>query len=380
MKVSSQTRVLQEAVQLVSGVVPNNATRPILTCVFLKATPDGLLVQGTDLEVGLSVRVDEVLVEDPGSIVIPASRLHAILRETQAESVSLESTPDGSTVTISADGSVFKVPSDPADEFPELEFKPPTPAVRLHRETLLSCLRMASIAAARDATRFQMHSVLFDCTDDVLRLVSTDGKRMAIAQTSFEPGSNEQLKQLQYIVPLKGVDLLMRILAIEELEAVDLHLDESNIIYTSDRISLSCRLVEGKFPDYVRAVPPKGDTIFEIPCDDFAVSLRQASLMTTKETNTVLFSFQDDRLVLATKAVNVGESRVELGVERVSGSEEELTINFNPTYLLDLIKVVGQSAIRAQLRDAKTAGLFESDQDRLSYKHIVMPLVTNSDS
>lgn len=378
MKVQCQTRVLQEAIQLVSAVVPSNATRPILLCVFLKAEKDGLVVQGTDLEVGLSVRVDEVQVEEPGTIVLSAARLHAILRETQSETVSLEASSDGSQVTLQADGSLFKVPSDASDEFPVLEFKPPSPALRTSREVLLRSLRLSAIAAARDATRFQMHSVLFDCRADSLRLVSTDGKRMAISETTLESGALEGVSDSQYIVPLKGVELLTKILSVEEHEVVELHLDQAEITYASDRISLSCRLVEGRFPEYERAVPPDGGQVFDLPCENLAVALRQASLMTTKETNSVLFTFDGDRLVLSTKAANVGESRIELGVDPVDANGGELSINFNPAYLLDLVKVIDTSTLRGRFRDQKTAGVFQSEGEQLRYHHIVMPLVTNA--
>lgn len=378
MKVSSQTRVLQEAVQLVSGVVPGNATRPILTCVLLRADENGLVVEGTDLDVGLSVRVDEVSVSKPGTLAVAANRFHAILRETPADSVLIEANSDGTQLTVSAGGTTFKVPTDSAAEFPTLEFTPPSPALTIDRRTLLDCLRLTSIAAARDQTRFQMHSVLFDCRSDGMRFVSTDGKRMAIAETSID-AQEWKGTRAQHIVPLKGVELLTRILSIEEADRVSLHLDDNQVIYTSDRISLSCRLVEGKFPEYERALPSKGAIAYDLPREDFGVALRQASLMTTKETNTVLFSFEDRQLVLSTKAASLGESRVELDIEAVQAPKAPLNINFNPTYLLDLVKVLNVDTIQARFHDSKTAGSFESKQDTLSYRHILMPLVTSSE-
>ncbi|MGE3164060.1 MAG: DNA polymerase III subunit beta [Planctomycetota bacterium] len=378
MKVSSQTRVLQEAVQLVSGVVPGNVTRPILACVLIRADEAGLTVQGTDLDVGLAVRVDEVNVGQAGAVAVAASRLHAILRETPSESVLIESSADGTQLTISAEGSTFKIPLDSPDEFPMLEFTPPSPAVTIDRETLLDCLRLTSIAAARDQTRFQMHSVLFDCRPDGIRFVSTDGKRMAIAETTLVMENRDGVRA-QYIVPLKGVELLTRILSIEEGVSVALYLDQGQIIYNSDRVSLSCRLVEGKFPEYERALPAPGQITYEVPREEFGVALRQASLMTTKETNTVLFSFEGSRLVLSTKAASLGESRVEMEIDAVQAPSGVLSINFNPTYLLDLIKVLNVNTLQARFKDSKTAGSFESKQEKLSYRHILMPLVTTSE-
>ena len=381
MRIECQTRELFEAVQLVVGVVSNNATRPILHSVLVKAADDGLSIQGTDLEVGLSVRVDEVDIQEAGEVAIPAARLHAILRELQGESVVLETTSDGQ-VSVAAESrgagvgaSRFKVPTESAEEFPELDFQPPSPEIRVSRALFLESLKMVSIAAAKDATRFQMHSVLLDCRDGQVRLVSTDGKRMAIGQRELT--SNGSSAESQYIVPLKGVDLLSKILNVEESEEIELHLDQSVVTYSSDRVSLSCRLVEGRFPPYERAIPDRWEFVIDLPSDTLQIGLRQAALMTTKETNSVQFSFDGERLTLSTQSSNVGESRIELDVERPDDKSDAFKIAFNPQYMLDLIRAVDAPALRGHFKDGKTAGMFSVKEDETAYRHIVMPLVTN---
>lgn len=397
MKILAQTRAVQEAMQLVTAAVPSNATRPVLLCVRLQAGSEGLSIDGTDLDVAMSCRVDEVQVEEAGHAVIPAVRLAGILRELVAEQVEISTDAQQKTLILRAGSSLFKIPLEFVEEFPTLEFAPPAPVLRVQRENMLRGLRLAMVAAARDATRFQMHSVLFDCQNDgKLRLVSTDGKRMAVAEI---PGalSSPDLQKQQYIVPLKGVDLLLRVLASEAAEEVEIHLDQAEITYGSDRVSLSCKLVEGRFPDYERAIPTELGAAYELPCAALTVALRQASLMTTKETHSVLFSFQDSQLILSTKASSIGESRVEVAVHPQhvhpqhaspqdgnlqdgnlqDGVGQPFSINFNPTYLIDLLKTVDRESIASRFKDQKTAGLFTFDDGQIRYRHIVMPLVTH---
>ncbi len=382
MKIQCQAKELFEAVQLVAAVVPSNATRPILQTLLLDAGGSagsrnvgggGLVVQGTDLEVGLSVRVDEVLCEEPGRVAIPAGRLQGILRETRSEQVTIERIDD--QVRIETGSSRFKVPVLPVEEFPVLEFRPPSPALRLERLPLLALLRRVSVAATRDATRFQMHSVLIDCQDDTLRLVSTDGKRMAVGELTLDEGRKDGVGDSQYILPLKGVELLIRILDIETEEEIELHLDQNEITYASDRFSLSSGLVEGRFPEYERAIPTEIEHIYEIGSEDLLVGLRQASLMTTKETNSVRFTFSPAGVVLSTAASNVGESRVEVPATRAQGDEDEFSIHFNPGYVMDLLRVLDAPTVVCSFRDRKTAGLFSLVDGGKSYRHIVMPLV-----
>ena len=375
MKIQCQSKELLEAVGLAAGVVPNNATRPILQTLLLDASSQGLVVQGTDLEVGLSARCDEVICEEPGRVAIPAARLQGILRESRADQV--EIVLDDDQVRLVAGGSRFKVPVLPHEEFPQLEFRPPSPALRLDRRSLLGLLRRVSVAATRDATRFQMHSVLIDCREDSLRLVSTDGKRMAVGELPLDSEQKQGVADAQYILPLKGVELLMKILDQETEDEIELHLDQNEVTYTSDRTSLSSRLVEGRYPEYERAIPSDIEHVYTLATEDLLVGLRQASLMTTKETNSVRFSFGADGVVLSTVASNVGESRIEVPAVRESGDDDEFAIHFNPGYLIDLLRVIDSERIVASFRDRKTAGLFSLPEGGPTYRHIVMPLVVS---
>ncbi|MGE4618653.1 MAG: DNA polymerase III subunit beta [Planctomycetota bacterium] len=376
MKFQCHTREFFEAVSLVSGVIPGNPTRPVLQSVKLQVSRDGLQVIGTDLEVGLQAQVDEVMVDVEGVCLVPCTRLVSILRELKESELSFEIDAVGQAC-IAAGSAHFKLPTGPTEEFPVVEFSPPGPSIRISREELLKTLRRVSVAAAKDATRFNMHSVLFDGQGEELRIVSTDGKRMAVSALPVSPGGEAGLPEGQYILPLKGVDLFSKILTSEVEEDVVLHLDHNEVTYISDQVSLSCRLVEGKFPEYERAVPQKFESIFIIKTEDLLVSLRQAALMTTKETNSVRFVFGSDGATISSSASNIGESRVEFAVEKVEGEDEDFVINFNPGYLIELLKVIGTDRVQCGFVDGKTAGLFSIPEEEKAYRHIVMPLVVN---
>ena len=376
MKFKCHTHELLDAVSLVSGVVPGNPTRPVLQSAKLHATKKGLQVIGTDLEVGLQVQVDEVVVEKAGACLIPCARLVAILRELQDPEFVLKIDAAGQAC-VSAGASQFKLPTGPLDEFPSVEFSPPGPAIKMSREELLQTLRRVSVAAARDATRFNMHSVLFDAQGDELRIVSTDGKRMAVSSVSVTAGGKGGLPEGQFILPLKGAELLSKILADETEEDVVLHLDQNEVTYISERVSLSCRLVEGKFPEYERAVPKKFECVYVINTEDLLVSLRQAALMTTRETNSVRFLFGSKTATLSSSASNIGESRIKFPVEKTEGEDDEFVVHFNPSYLIELLRVIGTTTVKCGFCDGKTAGLFTIPDDEKAYQHIVMPLVVN---
>ncbi|MFN0060322.1 MAG: DNA polymerase III subunit beta [Planctomycetota bacterium] len=397
MKIQCKSRPFVEAVSLVSSVVSPNPTRPVLQSLYVSVVERGLFVQGTDLEVGLSVRVDEVLVGRTGDFVVSAARLNAVARELHDEQLSLELAPNGDSLEIKSGRSQFRLPCSSPEEYPRLTFPESKPQVRLHRKTFLDLLRKVSVAAAKDATRYQMHSVLFDCQEHSVRLVSTDGKRLALAncQAQYESaGQNEKksapgtdassvekmpvaIASSQHIIPLKGVDLIVRILSFEDAEFAAFNLSTKDICYVSDRVSLSCNLVEGKFPPYERALPPAAERIYGISSQELLIALRQASLMTTKDTNSVQFQFDADKLVISTQAATLGESRIELTTDVLRAASPQFFITFNPGYLIDLLKVSDGLPVALSIVDRKTAGSFTFKGLEDSYRHIVMPLVTD---
>ena len=376
MKIQCQARELLEAVSLVSGVVPGNPTRPVLQQAKISATRDGIQVEGTDLEVGLRAQIDEVMVEQEGACLIPCARLLKVLRESHNPEISFEVDAAGQAC-IHSGKAHFKLPTGPLEEYPSIEFNPPGPSIRVDRVKLLQTLSRVSVAAAKDATRFNMHSVLFDGHGEELKVVSTDGKRMAVGVISISAGGKDGIPEGQYILPLKGVDLLAKILSSETEEEVVVHLDKNEVTYVSDQVSLTCRLVEGKFPEYERAIPTELENVYDINTEELLVALRQTRLMTTKETNSVRFQFGESSATLSSSASNVGESKVEFSVARVEGDDDGYAIHINPEYLIEQLNKIDINQIRCGLRDGKTAGLFSIPDGENSYRHIVMPLVVS---
>ena len=376
MKFQCHTRDFLEAVGLVSGVVPANPTRPVLQSALLIADQKGLQVVGTDLEVGLQAQVDEVMVEKEGSCLVPCARLVKILRELQGSDLCVEQDETGQ-ICIDSGSANFKIPAGPVDEYPTVSFSNEGPAFQVNREDLIRNFQRVSVASAKDATRFNMHSVLLEGKGDELRIVGTDGKRMAMSAMPAAAGNDSGMPEGQFIVPLKAVDLLSRILTSEDEENVTLRLDANEATYISDAVCLSCRLVEGRFPEYERAIPQDLENVYRINSEELLIALKQCALMTTKERNSVRFSFGETEATLFGHASNVGESRIQFPVEKVSGEEGDFAVHFNPVYLIDLLRVIDSKQVECGFRDGKTAGLFSIPDHPEAYRHIVMPLVIN---
>lgn len=354
---------MTEALALAASIVPARSTKPILQNVALVARPDSVEVVATDLEVGLRARVDKADVEKAGTALLPAQKTLAILRELEGEKVELAS--DDRVTTIQAGGSRFRVVGDDPREFPEVRGELSKGAFPFTRTNLESMIRKTVFAAALEAARYALNGVLFDTTKgDRLRLVATDGKRLALVERPIDIG---QPKAVSRVVPTKAVHLLARI-AHPDDPTIEIDFQESIVLARSSRAVLSAQLLQGHFPPYEEVIPKEQDKKIEFDTSVFLAALRRAALLTAKDSQAVRLSFGYNKVTLSSRTPDVGESQIELPVVY---PYEPLEIGFNPQYLLDVLKVIDQDRVSLELRDETSPGVVR-DGEGLTY--VVMPI------
>ncbi len=184
MKVICDREKLREGLSIANNVVPAKSTRPVLENVCLVATDDALELVGTDLEVSVRFRIEDVEVTDPGPAVIPARVTLDFVRDLSGETVTLE-TKDGKCSITSGADSCELVTVDP-DEFPVISRFSGEGTVSMQGGSFMKLVGQTSFAAAREPGRYAMHGVLTEVDNDILRLVATDGRRLALSTTPVD--------------------------------------------------------------------------------------------------------------------------------------------------------------------------------------------------
>jgi DNA polymerase-3 subunit beta len=100
----------------------------------------------------------------------------------------------------------------PASEFPNVEEETESFALTLPQTKLGELLDSTSFAMAQQDVRYYLNGMLFEVSPDYLRVVATDGHRLAME--TYEV-SNDSTAVQQLILPRKGVMELSRLLADE---------------------------------------------------------------------------------------------------------------------------------------------------------------------
>lgn len=366
MRFTLPSSVLLNAVGQAAGVAAAKSPKRILECVAIRATEkDGVVIEANDLDVSLRMLIPDAQVSEPGVVVVPATRLVSVLREVGEGTKDITLVGADNRLDIDTEQCHFRIHGDDPAEFPAVPAFPAVALASVEAAVLRGMIDRTLFATAREPGRFALHGVQLKLSKGELELVATDGRRLAKAVSTTDGASATEAK---VIVGTKPLSLLSR-LAGGDGPRIDMAVEERRIFFRSGGTVLSSRLIDGSFPPYDQVIPPASARGFEAPAGDLATALRRASLLTTKEAQSVTMDFGPRRLTLSSRAPEVGEAKVELEIGYDDAPER---LGFNPVFILDALKVMDPARpVRFEFTNPKAPGKLT---DGAGYVYVVMPV------
>ena len=369
MEVTVRREDLVRGLHLVQGVVERRNTLPILANVLIEPAAEGIALTATDMEVGLRGLVT-AQVKKKGTVTLNARKLYEIAREVTAEEVVLKSVQAG-WVEVLAGRSKFKIVSLDAKDFPQLPLGTDAPegtTISIAVGTLREMIDRTLFAVSSDETRFNLSGVFVGNEDDgVLRMVATDGHRLAMIDRRLP---NARLER-GAIMPRKGLVEARKLLDEAEDPEVTMVVSPKDVRLILRSLSFFMRLVEGDFPDYRQVVPGAARVQARANRDDFLSALRRISLLASERSHGVKLHLERGKLELWASNPDQGEASEELDVQHTG---EPLTIGFNARYLIDVLTVHAEGdVIELGFTDEVGPGVVRGSQDP-DYTYVVMPM------
>jgi DNA polymerase III subunit beta len=364
MKFKCKRTDLIYGVQTVLNAISSRNTLPILSNILFEAENNIVRLTGTDLEVSIKCQMPAE-VSSPGSITIPAKRLSEIVRELPDSEINF-SMGDNSVVTLICDKATFRINGLPKDDYPVLPKVKSDKGFNLPKKTLLNMIRKSIFAVSTDETRYVLNGVLFFMEGNKLRLVATDGHRLAMIDEKLEKNPNQKFN---YIVPAKTLQELSKILDGEG--EINLQITENQIVFINDDLVLMSRLIDGQFPNYQQVIPKQSDRI--IPCDTGALlaATRRVALMAADKSSSVKYTFSTNKLSISANTPEVGEAQEDL---ELTYNGDLLSIAFNAKYVIDVLKNMSSEKCVMELSTNLNPGVFKPQPDTEEYLCIVMPM------
>ena len=339
MKVKLSKEDLLQGIQTVQNIVSPKVTLPILSNMLVETKKDTLRFYTTDLDIGISCEIPVTIVED-GAVTIPAKRFSDIVREFPSGEILIHARKINQIDSVGQNCrmKLFGLPKEEFPKFPEFKDKE---AVKVKQADLKEMFRMTTFAVSHEESRYVLNGILVEVTKNVLRLVATDGRRLAKIE---RPLSNPVAKEVSFILPVKAVAEVNRNLKDEgELLFVP---GASQVMFDINGVLIATRIIEGDFPNYSQVIPREVTTKIKVNTQEFLAAIRRANLLATSEFQAVKFEVFKDKLVVSKATPDVGESREELPAE-YSGSE--MIVGFNPQYMMDVLKNIADEVLYLEL-------------------------------
>lgn len=348
----------------IQTVVETKRSLPILSHLLIEALHSHLSVFGTDLDIGVRKRLPGQVLRE-GSIALSARKLYEIIRELPATTVEL--TVDGDlTATITCGSSEFKMKGLPRDDFPSMR-EPENRGIVFDRRQFRDMIRRTLFAVSSDQTRYTLNGILFRTTPKDVRMVATDGHRLAL--TTLETDVAKDRGPIDAIIPRKAAAEMLKLLR-EEPGEIDVEVAENHLLLSTDQTLIDARLIEGQFPNYEQVVPTAATKQVTLNREALLAGLRRTSTIMGERTTPTTMELKQGKLLLSCVNLDLGEARERIEVEY---QHEDMVVGFNARYILDFLSVAEGEQVTIQLQDALSPALFRAKDDK-RYSCVIMPM------
>jgi DNA polymerase-3 subunit beta len=364
---------LLKELNLVQGVVEKKNTIPILSNLLIaSAGPGRISIIGTDLDVSLRTGAVAEVRRD-GAIVVSARKLFDIVRSLPDAPIHFRQ-ESNEWVTIECDHSRFKVVGQAKEHFPAVpEWR--EAHYRIPAEVLRTLVGRTIFAITQEESRYTLNGALFRMLGSDVRMVATDGHRLAFVEKKglelSSNGAKEREEEIKALIPKKTLAELMR-LATESDDLVEFAKDDNHLFFKLGERVLISRMLSGQFPNYELVMPKDNDRAITIESGRFQSAIRRVALMADERSRAIKMILGPERLDITSQSSEVGEARESLQTDYAG---PEITLGFNAQYLLEFLSVVTEGSVSFEFRDGQSqAQLRPAGSDDYDYRYVVMPM------
>lgn len=354
--------VLAKTLGNIVKIVPPKSTYTILQNIIIEAKNSNLLIQATDLDIFVK-KVVPAEIKEEGKVLIPGKKILEITRESNIDNVTFKLKE--LKLQISAGNAQFNIPSLDYQEFPEVPKFPKKKWFELSIGEIEEMVESTIFMVAKDISRRPMNGVLVQLKDNELRMVTTDGARLAMNKREKKEPQGE------LIIGTKVFDLIDYSKPEEKIE-----------LYTEERMmgikfldtTVIARLIEGPYPNYSGVIPKTFNGNCTIEKDILDGALKRVSLVASPHIKNVKFDFNSNGIILSASSPDIGEAKEEVPCVYEG---EKMGIWFNANFILEVLRHISAGDVVFQLTSQSTAAVIQPKTNEY-LMYLLMPLRIDS--
>lgn len=358
---------LLKNLQQISGVISANTVLSVLEDFLFELNGNTLTLTATDLETMMRVQLDVTEAQDNGRICIPSKILLDYLKNLPEQPITFNINEQDLSIEMSSSVGKYKIGGERADDFPKEPAPADTTTFNMSSISLIESINKTLFAVSNDTLRPAMTGVYFELFNDNITLVSTDAHRLVqFTRTDVNCPTQEG-----FVVPKKPLQQLRATLPADDSQ-LELSYNSSHLFVNSSSLSMSCRLIDSRFPDYKAVIP--GDNPYKLTVNrtDFVSALRRVSIFANKTTNQVVLDINGNSLQLSAQDVDFSYEGKETLSCQYSG--EDMKIAFNAKLMIEMVNNLDGVDLQIELSTPTRAGIFRPSE-KAEHEDVLMLLM-----
>lgn len=365
--------VLLSSLIIAQKALSNKTPNPALQGIKLDVLSDHLIIttSNSDIAIKLIVKDSSLEIKKQGSVLIPGKYFVEIIKKLDGLKVVISSVIDN-MIRIEADRSDITLNMMDIDDYPELEFSEKAKSIKINVRTLKTIIRQTAFATSSIENRPILTGVNFKIDGNKLIAIATDSYRLSQKQIEL----NEVYEPLNIIIPGRSLDELIKVLE-NNNEVVELHFDQSKILFKYKNLLFQSRLLEGNYPETSKLIPTEFPIIIKFNKETLTTAIERASLLSSRDGNNAIVKLQirqDNIVEITSNSPEIGKVLEEVyPVDEIIGSP--IRIAFSSKYILDALKIFNSSEITINFTGEIRPFIIKGDYDE-NMLQLILPVRT----
>lgn len=369
----SSSHLLKE-LSAIAGVLNTSNTLPILDNFLFDIKKGELTVSASDLESTIFTTIKLDKSDKDGNIAIPAKLLLDTLKTFPEQPLTFNVSEDNFGVEVVTDNGKYKLAGQNGDEFPKTPDLESPATIKLTSDILFNAVNKTLFASGNDELRPVMSGVFFELNSDNVTFVATDAHKLV----RYRRTDAKAKKGASFILPKKPSNLLKGLLSGVEGD-VTVKYTDTNAYFEFEQITLICRLIDGKYPNYDAVIPKENPNKVVIAKNAFLSSIKRISIFSNKTTHQVRLKISGNELSVSAEDLDFSNEANERLTCDHQG--EDIEIGFNSRFLIEMLSNIETENVSLEMSAPNRAGLLlpaEGNDENENLLMLVMPVMLNS--
>ena len=358
--------------QAISRVINSKNSLPILDCFLLELTDGTLSITASDSETTLTTSIETNEADGDDRFAVNSKTILDALKEIPEQPLAFE-VNESLEIIVKYQNGKYSLMRQHADEYPQAaNLGSNAVHVSLEASVLMNGITRSLFATADDELRPVMNGVYFDITTEDITFVASDGHKL-VRNKTFKARGNEKAA---FILPKKPATLLKNLLP-KEMADVQIDFDDRNAVFTLENYTMTCRLIEGRYPNYNSVIPSNNPHKATIDRAAFMSALKRVSVFSSAASSLIKLRLDMNTIQISGQDIDFSTSAEETLMCQYEGNP--MSIGFKSTFLIDILNNMASQEVVLELADPSRAGVIvpveqNEEEDLLM---LLMPMMLN---